>query len=259
MPFTGYRITSGFGYRNNPFGGGKEFHTGIDLVKSHKAPIHAFTEGTVVYAGEGKTGTGLGGYGNVVLIRDKNGRGQLYAHLDSVSVMTGQSVKKGQEVGKQGTTGRSTGSHLHYEVRKSTSPSYGWTANRVTNCLDPTEYLKGYYLEPKPETKQAAAIDAAGTYKVKSGDTLTAIAKRYNTTVDELAKLNGIKNKDLIKAGQVLKVPSESAGAKYHPVVKGDTVSALAKRYGSTIAQIKAWNNLNDKYVIVTGQKIRVK
>lgn len=252
MPFTGYRVTSGFGYRNNPFGGGKEFHTGIDLVKSHRAPIHAFTEGTVIYAGEGKTGSGLGGYGNVALIRDKNGRGQLYAHLDSVSVMTGQSIKKGQEIGKQGSTGRSTGSHLHYEVRQGTSPSFGWSADRVKNCLDPVEYLKGYY----QESKSAAAVDESGTYTVKSGDTLTALAKRFHTTVDELTRLNGIKNKNLINAGQVLKVP---AVEEYHTVIKGDTVSRLAKSYGSTVAQIKAWNKLNDKYVILTGQNLRVK
>lgn len=147
MPFKDYRITSGFGWRNHPISGQRAFHTGIDLVKSHQAPIEAFTEGEVLFVGMGQSGTGFGGYGNVVLIKDKNNRGQVYAHLDSVSVRKGQKVSKGQEVGKQGSTGQSTGSHLHYEVRKKaeSSPPYGWIADRANNCLEPTQYLRDYY------------------------------------------------------------------------------------------------------------------
>lgn len=249
--FQGFRVSSPFGWRNSPFGRGREFHTGIDLVKEHKAPIHAFTDGTVLYAGEGKTGSGLGGYGNVVLIKDKNGRGHLYAHLDSVSVSKGAAVKKGQVIGRQGKTGRVTGSHLHYEIRKGTSPSYGWIADRAKNCLNPAEYLEDFY--------KVEDHSASGTYKVQPGDNLTKIAKRYKTTVDNLVRMNGLKNKNLINVGQVLKVPETSQAATYHVVKKGDTVSELAKRFGSTIGQIKAWNKLNDKYVIVVGQKIRVK
>lgn len=190
----GYRITSNFGWRNNPFGSGKEFQTGIDLVKSHKAPIGAFVSGTVLYAGEGKTGTGLGGYGNVVLIKDNKGRGHLYAHLDSVSVRKGQSIKAGQTIGRQGATGQVTGSHLHYEVRKGTSPSYGWIADRANNCLNPTNYVNSY--KESNET----------TYTVKTGDTLSEIANRFGTTVKELAALNNIKNVNVISVGQKLKV-----------------------------------------------------
>jgi murein DD-endopeptidase MepM/ murein hydrolase activator NlpD len=159
--FDGYRITSGFGWRTHPIRGGKEWHTGIDLVKSHKAPIDAFTDGEVLYAGEGKSGTGLGGYGIVVLISDKNGRGQLYAHLDSVAVKKGQMIKKGQVIGYQGATGQVTGSHLHYEVRKKaeSKPPYGWIADRKNNCLDPTKYLTDFYKnEQKPSSDK--------TYKV---------------------------------------------------------------------------------------------
>lgn len=148
MPFKGYRQTSSYGHRTHPVSGAKQsFHAGIDLVKLKggvNATIQAFTGGTVVYAGFGNAGTGLGGYGNVVLIKDKNGNGQLYAHLNSVSVKIGQSVKKGQTIGKQGATGNVTGAHLHYEVRKTTTPSYGWTSNKSTSTVDPTQYLKGY-------------------------------------------------------------------------------------------------------------------
>lgn len=143
----GYRITSEFGYRTHPITGKKgSFHTGIDLVKSHRAPIQAFIGGKVIYAGLGRTGTGFGGYGNVVLIEDSNGRGNVYAHLDSVSVKKGQVVKAGDVIGRQGNTGQSTGSHLHFEIRKKVQNRipYGWIADRANNCLEPTTYVDNY-------------------------------------------------------------------------------------------------------------------
>ncbi|MEK3887238.1 peptidoglycan DD-metalloendopeptidase family protein [Bacillus sp. FSL K6-3431] len=186
MPFTGYRVTSPFGWRKSPFGGAQEFHTGIDVVKTHKAPINAFTEGSVLYAGFGNAGTGLGGYGNVVVVKDKNGRAQVYAHLDSVAVKSGARISKGQVVGYQGTTGQSTGSHLHFEVRKTCAPSYGWEANRAGNCLDPTVYLKAYSPPSvsKPVTGGGSIVDYLNAKGISS--TFTNRAK--------LAAQHGIKN-----------------------------------------------------------------
>ncbi|MDK8182129.1 peptidoglycan DD-metalloendopeptidase family protein [Paenibacillus sp. UMB4589-SE434] len=132
----GYRVTSPYGYRDDPFNGNKVFHTGIDLVKAHKAPIFAFVGGEVVHAREGQPGTGFGGFGIVVAVKDERGALHCYAHLDSSSVRVGQKIGLGQEVGKQGTTGRSTGSHLHYEIRLKSSPSYGYGSH-----TDPSEYL----------------------------------------------------------------------------------------------------------------------
>ncbi|MBM7573566.1 peptidoglycan DD-metalloendopeptidase family protein [Aquibacillus albus] len=144
--FRGYRITSHFGWRTHPIRGIREWHTGIDLVKKHRAPIEAFTDGEVIYAGEGKKGTGLGGYGIVVLIKDQKNRGQLYAHLDSTAVIIGQTIQAGTVVGFQGATGQVTGSHLHYEVRKKAENTtlYGWSADRNNNCLNPVEYLASF-------------------------------------------------------------------------------------------------------------------
>lgn len=137
--FSTYRVTSPYGKRIDPITkkAGAD-HSGIDLVKAHKSPILAFIPGTVTHARMGVDGTGYGGYGNVVAIRDKNGNTQLYAHLDSISVKVGQVVTQGQEVGKQGTTGRSTGSHLHYEVR--TNGTYG-------KHVDPVAYTQKYWEE----------------------------------------------------------------------------------------------------------------
>ncbi|MFC4403471.1 peptidoglycan-binding protein [Gracilibacillus xinjiangensis] len=150
--YKGYRITSPYGYRTHPINGTREFHAGIDLVKQHKAPIHAFTSGTVLYAGFGNSGTGLGGYGNVVLIKDKNSRGQLYAHLDRVIVKRGQQVRENQVIGHQGNTGYVTGSHLHYEVRRlaETTTPYGYRSNKENSTLNPVTYLNQFYVNSMP-------------------------------------------------------------------------------------------------------------
>ena len=108
---------SPLGPRRHPKTGIPHFHTGVDLVKYHKAPIGAFVAGQVMHAGEGKSGTGFGDMCNVVAVRDDKGCLHCYVHLDSVSVRVGQRVERGQEIGKQGNTGKySTASHLHYEI-----------------------------------------------------------------------------------------------------------------------------------------------
>lgn len=139
-PFEGYRISSPYGPRSDPFGNNQqEFHKGIDLVKTHRSPIYAFVAGEVMHTKLGAAGSGLGGYGNVVAIRDQNNSLHIYAHLDRVSVKVGQQVTTGYEIGKQGTTGQSTGSHLHYEVRQSCTPNFGYGTH-----VDPTNYLITY-------------------------------------------------------------------------------------------------------------------
>lgn len=155
-PFEGYRVTSPYGWRKHPVYGDRRFHTGIDLVKSHRAPIHAFLGGVVMFAGWGATGSGFGNYGNVVAILDAKNHLHCYCHLDSVSVKVGDRVKRGQEIGKQGNTGVSTGSHLHYEIRKRYVPSYGWTANAEDRAYEPTQYLVDWYKQEREEMELEA-------------------------------------------------------------------------------------------------------
>lgn len=195
MPFTGYRVTSPFGWRT--LNGKREFHTGIDIVKSHKAPINAFTEGTVLFAGFGKSGTGLGGYGNVVVVRDKNGRAQVYAHLDSVAVRTGAIIKRGQVVGYQGNTGQSFGSHLHFEVRKKSSPSYGWVADRQNNCLEPTAYLRSYYSVAKSNVGKTLHLHASNETWAIYPLNVQPVKKNANKTPLRPKKFGGLKYKIL--------------------------------------------------------------
>ncbi|MDC0763482.1 peptidoglycan DD-metalloendopeptidase family protein [Brevibacillus sp. AG] len=142
-----YRVTSPYGPRKSPITERQEFHTGIDLVKPAYANIQAFIAGTVVYANMGKAGTGVGGFGNTVIIKDKDNYLHMYAHLTDYCVSVGQFVDRGQVIGRQGNTGKSAGQHLHYEVRKN-GPSFGFG-----NHVHPVKYVDDFYAKecPQPE------------------------------------------------------------------------------------------------------------
>ncbi|MEM8629823.1 MAG: M23 family metallopeptidase [Pseudomonadota bacterium] len=109
--FAPTRFTSGFGMRSDPFGRGRRMHNGVDFAGKHGIPIHATAVGTVVFAGW------QGGYGRVVKIRHAQGFETTYAHLARISVKKGEKVSRGDRIGDMGNSGRSTGTHLHYEVR----------------------------------------------------------------------------------------------------------------------------------------------
>ena len=109
--YSGYTPNSGYGYRSSPISGGSEFHTGLDLKATLNTDVVAAESGTVIYAGW------RGGYGNCVIIDHGGGMSTLYAHNNALCVSVGQSVSKGQVISKAGTTGYSTGVHLHFEVR----------------------------------------------------------------------------------------------------------------------------------------------
>lgn len=123
---TSYKITSGYGPRNY----GTGYHYGVDFASPAGTPIYASMSGTVIVSTYGAIGSGYGGYGNVVVVSHPNGHLTLYAHMSSRAVSVGQSVSQGQTLGYVGTTGDSTGNHLHFEVRDS-------SANR----LNPTNYI----------------------------------------------------------------------------------------------------------------------
>lgn len=106
-----YWVSSPFGYRSDPFTTAKKFHSGIDLAARRGTPVHATGKGKVVFAK-----MSYGGYGNLVKIDHGDGIITKYAHMNEILVKKGDIVKRGQIVGKVGTTGRSTGPHLHYEV-----------------------------------------------------------------------------------------------------------------------------------------------
>lgn len=109
---SGKRISSYYGYRIHPITGQRRFHDGIDIAATHGNRVYAYTDGRVVEAGWN------GGYGNCILVDHGNGLKTRYAHLSRIYVRVGQRVKTGERIGAVGSTGNSTGPHLHFEVIK---------------------------------------------------------------------------------------------------------------------------------------------
>lgn len=124
-PVNGY-LTESFGYRSDPITGRREFHEGVDISAPHGKKVVAPADGVIVYAGPHL------GYGNTVVIDHKFGYTTLYGHLSRVSVRIGEKVSRGANIGMVGSTGRSTGSHLHYEVRLYDRP------------MNPVKFLRSY-------------------------------------------------------------------------------------------------------------------
>ena len=110
-PMKGGHFTSFYGPRLSPFGYSRDFHAGIDLAEAVGTELYAAADGRIILASYN------GGYGRMVKIQHRFGFRTYYAHMSRVYVRTGQSVKKGQLIGRVGATGRVTGPHLHYEVR----------------------------------------------------------------------------------------------------------------------------------------------
>lgn len=191
----GCRPTSGFRTKARPDHAGDDFAPPKPGQKG--IPIHAVADGTVKSVGNTN---GLPGHtGRYVLIdhgihKDKYGadRMQSYSgHLASYSVRAGDKVKAGQVIGEMGETGNASGVHLHLGVLCN------------GKFIDPSDWLarKGVTIG-----KTAPVKPQASTYTVKAGDTLSGIAVRYGTTDNKLAVKNGIKNKNLIRIGQKIKL-----------------------------------------------------
>lgn len=124
-PISNSYITSGYGRRADPFGGGSAFHKGIDFHANVGDPVLAVADGVVSYSGV------RSGYGKVVEVDHGNGYVTRYAHNSRLLVQVGDLVRSGQQVAKAGSTGRSTGAHVHFEV---------WQDGRVVN---PRKFLGG--------------------------------------------------------------------------------------------------------------------
>jgi murein DD-endopeptidase MepM/ murein hydrolase activator NlpD len=110
------RITSGFGVRKDPFTEKHKFHKGIDIACAIGTKVVASAEGTIVFAGTKK------GYGKTVIVEHRNGYRTLYGHLSKMQVRVGDKVTQGQKIALSGMTGRATGPHLHFEVRRLGQP-----------------------------------------------------------------------------------------------------------------------------------------
>jgi murein DD-endopeptidase MepM/ murein hydrolase activator NlpD len=209
-PFKG-RISSRYGLRRG------RPHQGVDLPLKVGDPVYATFDGKV------RLSKAAGNYGNLVIIRHNNGLETYYAHLSSRSVEAGEWVVAGQQIGLGGSTGRSSGPHLHYEVRyrgQSFDPEriidFSTGDLRRSELLLKRRYFSIYAKyeqdfddeleaekQEEAERKAAAAIQY---HTIRSGDTLGALARKYGTTVTRICQLNGIKSTTILSIGRRLRV-----------------------------------------------------
>lgn len=201
-----YKVTSNYGYRH------RRMHRGVDLGYPEGTPVSAAWDG-IVRISKGTANTG--GYGNLVVIRHDNGLETYYGHLSRRLVNPGQMVKAGDIIGLGGNTGRSYGSHLHFEVRylgNDINPSRLIDFDNYKLKFD-TLFISGYTVSVPNPTQPVAQQQpvqpkkpaAAQYYKVRKGDNLGKIAIKYHTTVSKIKKLNHLRS-DFIREGQRLRV-----------------------------------------------------
>jgi murein DD-endopeptidase MepM/ murein hydrolase activator NlpD len=212
IPFKG-NVTSEYGWRRRR----PHYGTDIDLV----------TGDTVVAAFDGmvRIAKVCSGYGNCIIVRHTNGLETVYGHLSQMNVQVGQVVKAGEIIGLGGNTGRSTGDHLHWELRylgqaidAQDVVDFG-KGQLKENCfvLRKTDVvakydlraLKGRHRRDVGLTKAELAYakkTGSKLHKIKQGDTLGYIAKRYHTTVSALCKKNKLKPNSTLRLGQLIKI-----------------------------------------------------
>ena len=192
-------------------------HQGVDLPLKTGEPIYA------TFTGKVRVSKYWGAYGNIVIIRHENGIETFYAHLSQRLVEANDWVNAGDVIGYGGSTGRSTGPHLHFETRyKGYAFDPQWLIDFKTGQLRHRLFvLKKKYFDiysnyeqdfddeaknEEEDKKEDAEREAMRWYTIKSGDTLGGIAYRNGTTVKELCRLNNITTKTVLKIGRKIRV-----------------------------------------------------
>ena len=213
-------VRSGFGIRRG------RRHQGVDLPLKTGDPVYAAFDGKV------RLSSYVSGYGNLIILRHENGLETFYGHLSKSNVEIGDWVHAGQVIGLGGSTGRSTGPHLHFETRyKGYAFDPRWIIDFPSGILRHRLFvLRRSYFNPSSqyvqtedeedeiiladeeerirleEERKAAEAAARKYHTIRSGDTLSGIAKRYGTTVNNLCRLNGIKATTTLQIGKRLRV-----------------------------------------------------
>lgn len=206
------RVSSPYGYRAR-FG---RMHKGVDISLKLNDTIYAAYDGKVRL-----TNYEPKGYGNYIILRHPNKLETVYGHLNKILVKPNQVVKAGQPIGLGGSTGRSTGPHLHFETRfmgYAINPAAIINFSNGTVHTDSYTFTKQTYQQPRnftpndnkkkveqPQNRYQAAA-ATETYTVKRGDSVGSIARTYGISTTTLRRLNNMSSTERITIGQVLKV-----------------------------------------------------
>lgn len=199
MPTTNTKITDIFGYRPRR----RRVHNGLDIKVQKGDTIYAAFDGKVRITAYQRRG-----YGHYVVIRHNNGIETVYAHLSKKLVVEDQIVKSGQPIGLGGNSGRSTGSHLHFEtllMGKNINPELMFDFERQDVTGDFYTYRKGVYQEIDKKTGKVVESPEKLYHKVRKGENLSIIARKRRVSVNTLYKLNKMNSRTVIRPGQTIR------------------------------------------------------
>lgn len=290
------RVTSKYGPRR------RRMHKGIDLKVQIGDTIRAAFDGKVRIKNFERRG-----YGYYLVIRHPNGLETVYGHLSKFLVGVNDIVRAGDPIALGGNTGRSTGSHLHFETRflgQAINPADIIDFENSIHHQD--QYVfRNVKINGRKSNIYTSSNSQMVYHRVKSGDTLGKIARIYGTTVNELCRLNGLKSTSMLRIGQSIRCSAEvetaakatpkaqtqkkstasgsskkitvqassSATASlgentntmndveatpvYHRIKSGDTLGAIAKRYGTSVSKLCELNGITKTTVLRLGRSLR--
>lgn len=226
------KVYSAFGYRR------RRRHQGVDLPLKTGDPVGA------AFAGMVRISTYTRGYGNLVILRHENGLETYYGHLSKRSVEPGEWVEAGQVIGLGGSTGRSTGPHLHFETRyEGYAFDPQWLIDFETGLLRHRLFvLRKQYLNAN---SKYVPEDEDEEYEINLGD------MRDREVADSIAAVRKVEEE---------KAAAEAAKARYHKIRSGDTLGKIARQYGTSVNAICRLNpGLTARTTLKIGRSIRVK
>lgn len=191
-------IISRFGPRSG------RMHYGIDIKMNKGDTVVASQSGTVVRANWGY------GFGNLIIVQHENNIQTYYAHQSKFLVKSGTWVTKGEPIGLAGSTGRARGNHLHFEMRENGQPFdpelvFDFNKDEIREEAFDMESLTALHKKLKPKG-YSTNVPVPEYYKVRSGDTLWAISRRYKTPINEICRLNRISENSTLQIGQPLRL-----------------------------------------------------
>lgn len=292
------RVTSKYGPRR------RRMHKGIDLKVQIGDTIRAAFDGKVRIKNFERRG-----YGYYLVIRHPNGLETVYGHLSKFLVGINDIVRAGEPIALGGNTGRSTGSHLHFETRflgQAINPAE--IIDFENSIPHQDQYVfRNVKINGRKSNIYTSSTDQMVYHRVKSGDTLGKIARMYGTTVDELCRLNGLKSTSMLRIGQSIRCSAGAGTAAkatpkqqnpksststtastskkitiqatssataslgentnamndvevtpvYHRIKSGDTLGAIAKRYGTSVSKLCELNGITKTTVLRLGRSLR--
>lgn len=245
MPIEGV-VTSRYGWRRG------RAHRGIDLDLVTGDNIKVVMDGKVRFAKY------YGGFGNCVVVRHNNGLETIYAHMSKILVKPNDYVYSGQVIGKGGNTGRSYGSHLHFEARyknHAIHPEYLFDFEGTKNFTAPQVVVTDFWLDARKHRSYKKSKINVRNQTLYSQNNSTNFKKTEVNPENSLTKSSQSQG---LKKDQNLSTVLRKEQEIFHKVERGETLAIIAKQYSLTVTQLCELNNINKSAVLKVGQQLKV-